>query len=237
MGRNKLAQLQTHCRELGDAIRANAVNADLLKGFPLVWIVGGPGYDSRVDGMGARHKLFIDERHLLPEILRFGSQERCHRIDVTSNLQNTSSNGGENSLHGFDNAMVESVHSARRAGLANAPHYQRLDGGRLDFDVDHRPTTNSIENFFKRGNFNAMRQWEAVDIRSGEIGDSSSRRRRRVHDRIVVHNDDAVARSMHVELDRVSSELDRAKKCRYRILRQRLVRPAVGDLFGLGARP
>jgi hypothetical protein len=39
---------------------------------------------------------------------------------------------------------------------------------------------------------------------------------------------------MHVELDRICPEFDRAEKCRYRILRQRLVRPAVGDPFGLG---
>jgi hypothetical protein len=53
----------------------------------------------------------------------------------------------------------------------------------------------------------------------------------------VVHNDDTVGRGVDVELDRVSSELDRPEKSWYRILRQRLVRPAVGDLFGLGALP
>jgi hypothetical protein len=133
--------------------------------------------------------------------------------------------------------MVESVHSAPRAGLPNAPHYQWLDVSRLDFDINHRPITNSIENLFERGNFNAVRQWEAANLRCGEIGYSGSRRLRRVYDRIVVHNDDAVARGVDVELDRVSSELDRPEKSWYRILRQRLVRTAVGDLFELGARP
>jgi hypothetical protein len=37
-----------------------------------------------------------------------------------------------------------------------------------------------------------------------------------------------------VELYRIRPELDRALKRGYRILRQRLVRPAVGDPFGLG---
>jgi hypothetical protein len=237
MGRNKLAQLQTHCGELGDAIRADAVDADVLEGFPFVRIVGGPGDDSRVDGMGARHQFFIDERHLLPEILCPGSDERCYRIYMTRYLENASSNGGENPLYGFDNAMIESVHSAPRAGFANASHYQWLDVSRLDFDINHRPITNSIENLFERGNFNAVRQWEAANLRCGEIDYSSSRRSRRVHDRIVVHNDDAVAGGMHIELDRVGSELDRPEKSWYGILRQRLVRTSVGDLFGLGARP
>jgi hypothetical protein len=156
---------------------------------------------------------------------------------VTGNLENAGSDGGENSLHGWDNAMIESVHSAPRAGLTNAPHHQWLDVNRLDFDINHRSITDSIENLFERGNFNTVRQWEAANLRRGEIGYSSSRRRRRVHDRIVVHKHDAVARGVHVELDRVSSELDRPEKSWYRILRQRLVRPAVGDLFGLGALP
>src|SRR5450830_835712 len=47
-GRNKLAQLQAPCCELGDAIRANAVHADLVQCFPLVRIVGGPDDYSRI---------------------------------------------------------------------------------------------------------------------------------------------------------------------------------------------
>jgi hypothetical protein len=187
--------------------------------------------------MGAGNQLFIDERHLLPEILRSGADERCHRIDVTRHFENARSNGREYPLHGFDNAMVESVHRAPRARLPNAPHYQWLDGSRLDFDIHHRPITDSIENLFERGDFNAVRQWKAADLRCGEIGYSGSRRPRRIHDWIVVHDDDAVARRVHVELDRVGSELDRAEKRGYGVLRQRLVRPPVGDLFGLGARP
>jgi hypothetical protein len=133
--------------------------------------------------------------------------------------------------------MIESVHSAPRAGFPNAPHYQWLDVSRLDFDINHRPITDSIENLFERGNFNAVREWEAANLRCGEIGYSGSGRRRRVYHRIVVHNDDAVARGVDVELDRVSSELDRPEKRWYRILRQRLVSPTMGDLFGLGALP
>jgi hypothetical protein len=49
-----------------------------------------------------------------------------------------------------------------------------------------------------------------------------------------VYNDDTVARRVHVELDRVSSDLYRAEKRGYGVLRQRLVGPTVGDPFGLG---
>jgi hypothetical protein len=47
-----------------------------------------------------------------------------------------------------------------------------------------------------------------------------------------VYNNDTIACRVHVELDSIRAELDRAKKCGYRIFRQCLVRPAVGDAFG-----
>ncbi len=232
MGRTKLARLPAPCCELGDAIRANAVHAELVQGFPLVGIVRGPGDDSRVDGMGAHDQLFIDERHLLPEILRPSGEERSHRIDVARNFEHTCSNGWKNPLHSFDNAMVESVHSATGGGLPYAPHDQRLDVGGLDFYVNPGLITDSIENGLKRGNLNAVRQRETTQIPGGEIGYSRSRLSPRVDDWIVVHDDDAVARGVHVQLDRVRSELDRAEKRGYRVLRERLMSPAVGDLFG-----
>jgi hypothetical protein len=53
----------------------------------------------------------------------------------------------------------------------------------------------------------------------------------------MMHDDNAIARGMHVELDCVSPELDRAEKCGDRVLRQGLMRPPVRDLFGRSAAP
>jgi len=78
-----------------------------------------------------------------------------------------------------------------------------------------------------------MRQWKTAQLRRTEIEQSRGGYARRCHGRIVVYNDNTVARRVHVELDRVCPELDRAKKCRYGVLRQRLVRPAVRDALRL----
>src|SRR6267154_5681870 len=105
MGRNKVAQLETPCRQLRDAIRANTVYAHATEGFPLVSIIGSPGDDSRVDGVCARDEVFIYERCLLPQILRASRDERSHGVDVTRDFQNTGSNRGEQRFDGSDNAM------------------------------------------------------------------------------------------------------------------------------------
>jgi hypothetical protein len=47
-----------------------------------------------------------------------------------------------------------------------------------------------------------------------------------------MHDDDAIARAMHVELDCVRPELNRAEKRRDRVLGQGLMLPPVRDLLG-----
>jgi hypothetical protein len=54
----------------------------------------------------------------------------------------------------------------------------------------------------------------------------------RVDDGIVVNDDDPVASRVHVELDAIRPELDRALEGGDRILGMSLVCPAVGDTLG-----
>jgi len=77
-----------------------------------------------------------------------------------------------------------------------------------------------------------VRQWKAAQLRRREVDQSRRGYAGRCHGRIVVYNNDTIACRVHVELDSIRAELDRAKKCGYRIFRQCLVRPAVGDAFG-----
>jgi hypothetical protein len=58
----------------------------------------------------------------------------------------------------------------------------------------------------------------------------------RVDDPIVVDDHDAVASCVHVELDAIGSELDRADKRSDRVLGMGLVRAPVGDsLWGIAS--
>jgi len=114
LGRNKLAQLPAERGEFCDAISADSVDADLVQGFPLVGVVGGPRYNSRVDRMDACNEVFVDERHLLPEILRADCEERCDWIDMPGDFEHSGWNRRKNALDCFDDAMVERVYRAIR---------------------------------------------------------------------------------------------------------------------------
>ena len=64
--------------------------------------------------MDACNEVFIDERHLLPEILRADRDERCHWINMSRDFEHSSWNRRKNALHCFDDAMVERVYRAIR---------------------------------------------------------------------------------------------------------------------------
>src|SRR6266513_426879 len=62
-GRDKIAQLPRECCELGDAVGADPVDAELPQCFPFVWIVGGPRDDSRTRGVRSSDQVLVDERN------------------------------------------------------------------------------------------------------------------------------------------------------------------------------
>src|SRR5215216_3804107 len=145
MGGNKVAHLPAERGELRDAIGADAVDAELLQGFPLVGVVGCPGDYPGINRVRARDEIFIDEGKLLPEVLRFRGPKRADRIYVTRILQYSGSDGWENTLHCFDNTMIEGVHSTRRPGFTDNPHDERLYAGCFDLHVNFGPIPDRIE--------------------------------------------------------------------------------------------
>jgi hypothetical protein len=181
--------------------------------------------------MNARHELFIDERHLLPEVAGSGRNERCEGVDVTRDFQNSSWNRRENAVHCFDDAVVESVYCAHDGRLTDRADDQGLDARRLDLDVHGCPVADGVENVVECRNLDAVREWKVPDLGGGEAGDVGNGCSRRIYDGVVVNDDDAVASSVHVQLDCIGPELDRPKKRGDRVLGERLMRTAVGDLF------
>jgi len=50
-----------------------------------------------------------------------------------------------------------------------------------------------------------------------------------------VYNDHSIARGMHVQLDSIGAQLDRALERRNGVFRMRIMRAPMGDFFGGGA--
>ena len=115
LGRNKLAQLPVERRELRDAIGADSVDAELVQGFPLIDVVGGPRNHPSIERMDACNQLFINEADLLPKILRTGCDERSDWIDLPCDFEHSRWNRRKNTFDRFDNPMVERVYCAARA--------------------------------------------------------------------------------------------------------------------------
>ena len=229
MSGNKLAHLPVECCELGDAIRANAVDADTSQDSPVVRIVRGPRDDPGVGRVRPGDQLLIDERYFLPEILRSGRNQGRHRIDVTAADKHARPQSREDPFYGFHDTMVEGMYSAVDSRFPNAPDNERLDALGLDLHVYHRSIANRLENCVEGRDLDSLGQWKALEIGRSELGNSRGACARRVYNRVVVDYDYSVLCAVHVQLDCVGSQVDRAKKGRNRILGKRLVCPPVRD--------
>lgn len=131
------------------------------------------------------------------------------------------------------------MHRARSFRFTNAACYHRFDFTRLDLHVDRGAFTNCVEGLGKGRNARPISEWEAGELRRRQVGDRSMRGplwMPGVDDRIVVNDDDSVAGRVHIELDAIGAELDRADKRSDRVLGMGLMRAPVGDLLrGLAA--
>ena len=164
-GRDKIAQLPRECCELGDAVGADPVDAELPQCFPFVWIVGGPRDDSRTRGVRSSDQVLVDKRNFLPEILRARCGERGDWIDLTGAFEHPRPNRREKTLHVFYDAMIEGVDRAVYSGVADAANDERLDCGCLDFDVDPRAFSNRCKHCVERWNLDAVSQGKAPQVR------------------------------------------------------------------------
>ena len=230
MGRNKLASLPAECRELGDVIGANTVDADFPEWPPPLGI-GSPGDHSGADVVCARDEVFVDERNLLPEVLGAGGFERRDRINVTPHLENAGAKGGEDAFDIVNDAVVKGVHGAIRGGLAYRAHHQRLDARPFDLDIDVRAVADGAQHVFQGRNLDVLLEAKHGEVSEAHVGDATKGVVGRVDDGIVVNDHFSVRSGVHVELDCVGAKLDRTHEGGDRILRERLVGAAMGDLL------
>jgi len=230
MRRNKVASLPVECRELRDVIGTNTVGADFPERPPPLGI-SSPGDHFGADLVCARDEVFVDERNLLPQVLGAGGFERRDRINVTAYLENAGANGGEDAFDIVNDAVVEGVHCAIGGGLSYRAHDQRLDACRFDLDVDERAVVDGAQDVFERWNLDVLIEPEPGELRDAHLGNASNGKVGRVDDGIVVNDDFSVSSGVHVELDCVGAKLYRPHEGRDRILGERLVGSAVGDLL------
>ena len=219
-------------REVGDAIGADSVDADLGKSLPMGDVVGRPRDDTRADGVRAHDQIFVDELDLLPKVLRTRLDQRARWIEVASDLENTGPNRREKTLDGFYDPVVERMDGAIRARLADAANHQWLDVGFLDLDENGGAISYRMQHFGERWNEDPVCQREPTQLVDGKVaqsGFSSIAQVTGLDNRVVVYNDGAVTCRVDVQLDSLGTELDSADECRDRVLWESVVRTPMGN--------
>jgi len=124
------------------------------------------------------------------------------------------------------------MNGAFGAGFANTPDDEGLDVSCLDLYESHCSCANCVECFPQGGNRDVPAQGMRIHDTEVCVGDgdaSGLRHISRMEDRIVMNHNYSIARRMHVELDSLGAQLERALKGRNRVFGKRFVRATVRD--------
>jgi hypothetical protein len=180
--------------------------------------------------MHPTHQILIGQRAVLPKILGARFDERGKRVEVTRYFQNSRSNGREYLFDILNDPVIERVNGAIGGRLANAAHHERLDVLSLDLDVNSWAFTNRIEHLLERRDTNAVGEDDLPQLERREMGYRRACARGpppALDRRIVVYNHHSIARCMHIQLYRISAQLERLLERRDRVLRKGVMRPPV----------
>src|SRR4051812_45205871 len=128
------------------------------------------------------------------------------------------------------------MYGAVRSRLPDAANHERLDVHALDLDVDERARAHRREDFFQCRDLDPISEAILSQLPCCEVRDRSIPRWHAsgIDYRIMVYNYNSVTGGVHIELDRVSTELHGALECWNRVFRKRIVRAAVRDPLGSG---
>jgi hypothetical protein len=183
----------------------------------------------------AIYKVFVDGLDFLPQVFCERCEQRGAGIDVPRDFENARPQRRKNCLDGSDDAVIEGVDSAGCLRFADAARDQQLDIPGLDLDVNDCSVAHHIERFGERRNARPVCKWELFEVCCRQLGDGLSRGSlwvSCVNYGIVVNDDDAVQRRVHIELYPVRAQLDGALKCGKGVLGMCLVRAPVSDPLG-----
>lgn len=131
--------------------------------------------------------------------------------------------------------MVKCVHREPSAGMAiEARDQRRLHIGRLDLDVHGRARADPREHSVQRRDARAIRERDVLKVGPRTLGDGQRAARRRfrgpgAHHRVMMHDDDAVSRGVHVELDPVRALREGAIKRGHGVFEALARRAPMGD--------
>src|SRR5687768_12064209 len=112
-------------------------------------MVGGPCNHAGANFISAGDEVLIDVVHMLPKIFRSRGLKRENRIYMARDLKNAASDRRKDFLYVEDDAVVEGMSRAVRAGFTKTPHHERLDIPCLDLDENDCARTDGVQRLGK----------------------------------------------------------------------------------------
>jgi hypothetical protein len=110
--------------------------------------------------------------------------------------------------------VIERVHRVPPTPLGEHGDHGALDATPLELHIQRRPIADELHCLSQRRNPGAVAKAEGGHIRRRQLADRHTDRRRpgwlrRRYGEVMVHDDDPVARHVHIELDSVGAPLER----------------------------
>jgi hypothetical protein len=204
--------------DLGQDVGADGVDSERGERARSFGAVDRPRDHAPARRMDRVHQRRVDQRPLRPHVQRTGLLHRRRHVDRGSIEENPAADLGRHLVDPPHGRVVEAVHCAalRRRRGANRLHRARLGPGTLQLDEEARATLHQREYFVEGGDERAPAHRESLELIEGERVDAAAGELAAGCDRawnlIVVNDENRIAAPVHVELDAIGAELERADK-------------------------
>ena len=181
--------------------------------------------------MDGAHEALVDQLPLRPYIERGRIAHRFHDIGRVLVEEDAAAKLGSDAGSARNRIVVEAMHRAARAALANDVDRRLLDALPFELHVNSRALSDAREDLLQARNENAWRELDTRHFGPCHLGERAigPRRPRAPHFRIVMHDGDAVRGEVHVQLDGIGAEIDGTLERGQRILRELAWRATVAD--------
>jgi hypothetical protein len=182
--------------------------------------------------MSSTDKIFVDELFLLPQIIGACFSERRGGIQMARDFEYPGTNCRENLLDGLNDSMIEGMYRAVGRRFPDHSHDERLDVSPLYLHIDSSADRHRAEDFLQGGNKDTAAEVKLTNLARWKLGDrqlSSEWHTTGVEHGIMMNDNNSIARSVHVELDRIGAEIERFQESGDGVLRKRVMCATVGD--------
>lgn len=209
-----LARSVHECMHVAWQVATEAVDTPVDEASSDRGVIHSPGDDATTVGVDAIDECLVQQLPMLPEVASSDIMHRAKRIHRVARLENANRDVRGEIVNASGYPVIEAVNRARATTRADGRDDGVFDSVGLHLDIDGRFRRNDCQKLIEsRDSLPADR--DRPEGRKVGVGNDRARARIArpgVRGSVVVYDHRAIPRTMHVELDRRSAELERARE-------------------------